>query len=29
MSARQKQEARFADETICSNSQMKNSQIKK
>ena len=27
--ARQKQEARFADETICSNSQMKNSQIKK
>ena len=27
--ARQKQEARFCDETICSNSQMKNSQIKK
>jgi len=27
--ARQKQEARFADETICSNSQMKNSHIKK
>ena len=27
--ARQKQEARFADETICANSQMKNSHIKK
>ena len=29
LDARQKQEARFADEQICSNSQMKNSQIKK
>jgi len=29
ISARQMQEARFADETICSNSQMKNSHIKK
>jgi len=29
MQARQKQEVRFADETICSNSQMKNSHIKK
>ena len=29
MEARQKQEARFCDETICSNSQMKNSHIKK
>jgi magnesium chelatase family protein len=29
ISARQKQEARFADEIICSNSQMKNSHIKK
>ena len=29
MAARAKQEARFADETICSNSQMKNSHIKK
>ncbi len=29
MQARQKQEARFATETICSNSQMKNSHIKK
>ncbi|MCX6719547.1 MAG: YifB family Mg chelatase-like AAA ATPase [Candidatus Staskawiczbacteria bacterium] len=27
--ARQKQEARFADESICSNSQMKNSHVKK
>jgi len=27
--ARQKQEARFCDETICSNSQMKNSHVKK
>lgn len=29
MQARAKQEVRFVDETICSNSQMKNSQIKK
>jgi magnesium chelatase family protein len=29
MAARQKQEARFAEEKICSNSQMKNSHIKK
>jgi len=29
MAARQKQEARFADESICSNSQMKNSHVKK
>ncbi|MCX6720995.1 MAG: YifB family Mg chelatase-like AAA ATPase, partial [Candidatus Staskawiczbacteria bacterium] len=29
LASRQKQEARFVDETICSNSQMKNSHIKK
>ena len=29
MQARQKQEVRFANESICANSQMKNSQIKK